>query len=408
MNAPITKRPNLKAYAAFTLVLLIASVVAAAATRLWVLTAIPIGFLFGFFLQKGDLCGSSAFSEILLFKSGRKVFGLWILVVVAMAGFAALDLLHVVTLVPKPFLYLNYIIGGLFFGTGMVLAGGCISGCLYKSTMGNLNSIVALLTIPMGVMVVEHGPLNSFFTTMSKAKLSMADSKAIALDRVLGIPFWVAAAIAVAATLIGIFYFKKRKPQATIRESGSLTFEGALTRSWSPWVAGLAIGLLMIPAYLSSVASGRNYPLGITHGVMQAELLLIDRNLDHAYGQTVAPAPQSSSGQATPPAPPVNKDKKVVWWLVALVVGLVAGSFVSAKISGQTKLLPKPPDEMLFAMLGGLLVGIGAAFAGGCIVGNIMSGWALLSVGMFLFGIVTILSNWAMTKIYLIGINNNK
>lgn len=37
-----------------------------AMTGLWVLTAIPIGFLFGFFLEKADLCGSSAFSEVLL------------------------------------------------------------------------------------------------------------------------------------------------------------------------------------------------------------------------------------------------------------------------------------------------------------------------------------------------------
>ena len=30
-------------------------------SKIWFLIAIPVGFLFGFFLQKGDLCGSSAF-----------------------------------------------------------------------------------------------------------------------------------------------------------------------------------------------------------------------------------------------------------------------------------------------------------------------------------------------------------
>ena len=36
------------------------SLIAAFLLKIWVITAIPIGFLFGFFLQKGDLCGSSA------------------------------------------------------------------------------------------------------------------------------------------------------------------------------------------------------------------------------------------------------------------------------------------------------------------------------------------------------------
>jgi len=33
---------------------------------------------------------------------------------------------------------------------------------------------------------------------------------------------------------------------------------------WKPWQAGLAIGILAIAAYMSSSASGRNYPLGVT------------------------------------------------------------------------------------------------------------------------------------------------
>jgi uncharacterized membrane protein YedE/YeeE len=134
--------------ASIGLLAIIAFVVVAAWSRTWVLTALPIGFLFGFFLQKGDLCGASAFSEVLVMRDRRKLAGLWILIVVAMIGFAVLDLLGWVKLSPKPFLYLNYVVGGILFGTGTVLAGGCISGCLYKAATGNLNSIAALLTIP--------------------------------------------------------------------------------------------------------------------------------------------------------------------------------------------------------------------------------------------------------------------
>jgi hypothetical protein len=50
------------------------------------------------------------------------------------------------------------------------------------------------------------------------------------------------------------------------------------------------------------------------------------------------------------------------------------------------------------------LVGAGAALATGCVIGNILSGLALMSVGMLLFGVVTVLANWATTLVYLRGV----
>jgi hypothetical protein len=63
--------------------------VSAFASGLWVLTAIPIGFLFGFFLERADLCGASAFSEVVLMRDARKLGGIWILIAVSMLMFAA-------------------------------------------------------------------------------------------------------------------------------------------------------------------------------------------------------------------------------------------------------------------------------------------------------------------------------
>ncbi len=82
---------------------------------------------------------------------------------------------------------------------------------------------------------------------------------------------------------------------------------------------------------------------------------------------------------------------------------MVPGSWVAARLAGQAKLLPKPPEQVVTAFVGGILVGAGAGFATGCVVGNILSGWALMSVGMFLVGIATVLANWAVTYVYLMG-----
>jgi uncharacterized membrane protein YedE/YeeE len=77
-----------------------------------------------------------------------------------MIGFAALSALGWVKLNPKPMIWANYIVGGISFGVGIVLAGGCVSGCLFKSGQGNLNSMAGLVGIPLGVAAVEYGPLH--------------------------------------------------------------------------------------------------------------------------------------------------------------------------------------------------------------------------------------------------------
>jgi hypothetical protein len=165
----------------------------------------------------------------------------------------------------------------------------------------------------------------------------------------------------------------------------------------------------VIPAYLSSASSGRNYPLGVTHGVLQAELLVIDKNFNHLWEKPSQPNTSNTiadpTDAVTPSAVQKPQGKKIVWWLVLLVSSLVIGSFVSSKLSGQAKLLPKPPEQTIIAFFGGILVGSGAAIGGGCVIGNILSGWALLSVGTIVFGVFTILSNWGMTYLYLRGTN---
>jgi len=386
-----------KTVTAVTLAALAAVTAAAFATRVWVLTAIPVGFLFGFFLQKGDLCGASAFSEVILFRQGGKVFGLWVAIVVSMLAFAAGDRLGLIALNPKPMFWWNYILGGAVFGVGTVLAGGCVSGCLYKGAAGNINSIAALVAMPFGIGLVEYGPLAGWFRKLASIRTDAADGGAIDLPALTGLPFWAWALILAAATAAGVAVGRKKARRSGRGPDEVPRVRRLLTRPWKPWQAGLAIGLIALFAYMSSAATGRNYPLGVTHGVLHAGVLLTESPVEHVYKK---PDGVPSGGPGTPAAAP---RKKVVWWLVLLVGSLMAGSHVSARLSGQARLLPKPPEQTLVAIAGGFLVGAGAAFASGCVIGNILSGWALLSMGALLFGVTVILANWATTYVYLLG-----
>jgi len=370
--------------------------IGALVTGRWVLSAFPVGLLFGFFLQKGDLCGASAFSEVLLMRDGRKVFGLWVGIVVSMVGFAVASLAGWVSLSPKPLLWVNDIAGGLVFGAGTVLAGGCISGCLYKSAMGNLNSIAALLTIPIGIAFVEHGPLTGWATKMKAIKTTAAGGGPVTLSSLSGLPFW-SWALTIAGLTAGMVLLRGRMrgdrgvpPAPPVRKDRT---SGLLSRPWKPWQAGLAIGLVVVASLFSSAAAGRNYPIGVTHGVLHVQELLTESSLIHVTGPVdKAPAPAAAPGA-----------RKIGWWLVLVVFGTFFGSLASVSLQGRFRLQPKPPEQVVTALGGGFLVGAGAAMATGCVVGNIMSGWPLMSVGMLLFGVAVVLANWATTYLFMMG-----
>jgi uncharacterized protein len=400
-----------KPYAIISLAAMAAITVISTYLRLWVLTAIPIGFLLGFFLKKGELCGSSAMSEVIIMKDKKKLFGFWLAIVVSMLGFAILDLLGLITLAPKPMVWLSAIIGGAIFGVGIVLGGGCVSGCLYKAATGNINSMVSVLAIPLGVSLVWYGPLKKLNDYLLAFVIKSDGGKPVSLYSVTGLPYWALALIFAIPTLAySIAYLNKNKRNSVPAGNGS--FSNIFTKSWKPWQAGVAIGILAAFGYLSSVSTGRNYPIGITHGVAHTYLLISDLNIEHNFGIPKRIQPAISSGQsanssvvpAAIQSKPAEPQKRVIiWWAILIDFGLVMGAFVSGQMSGQAKLLPKPPEQTVIAILGGFLIGIGAAIGTGCVIGNILSGWALMSVGMFIFGITVLIFNWITTYFYLMG-----
>jgi hypothetical protein len=409
-----------RAYALVATLGMILLTIIAAVTRVWVLTAIPVGFLFGFFLQKGSLCGAAALSEVVVFRDRAKVAGIWIAIVVSMIGFAAIEAMGWVQLAPKPMIWVSALVGGVLFGVGTVLAGGCISGCLFKAAEGNLNSMAALGGIALGVGIVETGPLHGVHVAMMANVVKATGGKPVTIASLTGLPYWVLALLIAGVTGAVVIWMRQHRRQPN-RVQPDAVPKPWLTRTWKPWQAGLAIGILAVPAYLSSAATGRNYPLGVTHGVLQSYQLLTETNLKHVWRAPVAlvapvatpaaslAAPVASSVPTpqlpAPSLPPAQPAKVINWWLVAVVLSLPLGSWASARMSGPVKLLPRPPEQTVIAFFGGVLVGIGAAFATGCVVGNILSGWALMSVGMLIFGVATALGNWAASYLYLVGWN---
>ncbi|NVN85253.1 MAG: YeeE/YedE family protein [Rhodopseudomonas sp.] len=159
-------------------------------------------------------------------------------------------------------------------------------------------------------------------------------------------------------------------------------------KAWSPYVAGVLIGLLQIPAFL------------IIQTALGASSSFV------TVGDAVASLLDPSLLQIDYAAKHVDATAKNLWQ-VALVVGVGIGAFISMKMSGArrqpispiwSRALGSSSSALRYAVafVAGFLMLFGARIADGCTSGHGLSGMAQLSVGstvavaaMFAGGIVT-------------------
>jgi uncharacterized membrane protein YedE/YeeE len=332
---------------------------------------IIIGFLFGFVLQRAFFCGATIISSVVLSREFRGVFGLLLAIFVSMFGFAALTRFEWVIYNPNPLRLLVAVIGGVTYGTGMVLAGGCVTGTLFKVGEGRLTSFLAMIGIGIGANVVDKGLLA--FTRRPMVMATRDVSAPPGISEMVGVSYAAAAAVLGVIGLLAVLatVYRHRKPAA---EKKPLDMKRIVTGGWSYVSGGIAVGVLGWAAYLSSTAFNRNYPLGAIGGVKGDFALLV--------GGTASASE----------------------WQMMLVVALVFGSAFSAFLRRELKLRSADAATLLFAMLGGVLVGAGATIGRGCFIGNMISGLALLSLHSVIFAVCAVLANWATTIVYLRGL----
>jgi uncharacterized protein len=145
---------------------------------------------------------------------------------------------------------------------------------------------------------------------------------------------------------------------------------------WNPYLSGIGLGLVLLLAY---VIMGRGL------GASGAFSSLVTSGL-----QTIAPEHVKTNefyseyigdGSKSP-----LKD-----WLVFEVIGVMAGGFLSGALAGRIRITTdKGPNitagkRYMFALLGGIIMGIGAKLARGCTSGQALTGGAVLNLGSWAF-----------------------
>jgi len=143
---------------------------------------------------------------------------------------------------------------------------------------------------------------------------------------------------------------------------------------WSPYLVGVGIGVLNLFAFLLS-----DKPIGCST----------------AYSRTSGMIERVFRGSKVDEKAYYRKFEPVVDWEVMLVAGIVLGSFLSSAISGEFRpelvpalwadqFGPDPVTRIAAAFVGGVLLGLGARWAGGCTSGHGISGTLQLAASSWL------------------------
>lgn len=154
------------------------------------------------------------------------------------------------------------------------------------------------------------------------------------------------------------------------------------SKEWHWLKGGILTSLLSVATYfVFSAIAERNYPFGVTAG----------------FGYIAAAFGSLFEGLRDNPVIKRFGEKPDAFIEFFTLIGLIVGGFSAAKLSKtfSPEWIPATWEKyhgkstakrMVFVIIGSILLGFGAALSGGCTTGNILQGWAHLSLGSIVAG----------------------
>jgi uncharacterized membrane protein YedE/YeeE len=338
-----------------------------------ILAGLIVGIIFGFALQRGRFCMNSAIRDSILLQDMTLAKSVGVAVLVSMFGFAILDAVGWIAINPKPLFWGANLVGGIIFGIGMVLAGGCASGITYRVGEGMVGAFSALIGLAAAGTITAMGflaPVKDYLQTNTKV---MVDDAAPTLSNIFGVSYTVLAiGISVIAAVVWYLIAQKNQDEDEVDKSVPLT-QRIFKKGWGWLATGIAIGLINVLAFYSSTQAGRGYALAITSGWIGIVKVGILRIAEATLG-----------------------------WDAYLVIGIIVGALIASLIAGEFKLRWPGWGMIIQTLIGGLLMGFGAVVSAGCNVTHILSGLPQLSIGSLLGSISIVIGAWIAAYVMFI------
>ena len=335
-----------------------------------------VGLAAGFLMHRSDYCMAGMFRDLFLFRSTLMLRTLLLLIITSMILFEGARLCGLLPFFPFPLLGTpsgTNIIGGFIFGIGMVLAGGCVIGTLYKMGAGSILSLVAFFGLLAGSgLYAEIHPFWSILikkTTILPGVLTLP--QLFKLD-----PVWFIGP----TVLISVWFFLKWQKQGLwLRQSHA---EGYL----QPWRAAVGLAVINLISYISA-----GMPMGVTTTYAKMagyfELWFYPKHLASlSYFQALplnARLPWLDLHLMGGAAP---KFDAIAYIQGPVIIGIILGSAISALLLREFQLHWRLPWRQYVSVFsGGIIMALASRMAPACNVWHLMGGLPILALQSILF-----------------------
>jgi hypothetical protein len=308
-----------------------------------------LGIVFGWLVQRSRFCMLAAVTNLVLMRDFRQLYAYVAAVAVAIAGAQLLEAGGVVVLAESSYRgarldWVGALGGGLIFGFGTVLAGGCVGRILVRAAEGNLGAWLVMLVCAVTAAVVVGGPLASLRLWLFDTTVVPLPGEGLSLPELLGLPRGLIIVLATVAALVVI------------------AFVGRATRSGALIAAGAAIGGLVVAGWW------------ITGQLAQDEFsIAVTRPVSLGFAGPMAQVAIATTGGGS-----------LYPFGSAPLVGVLFGSVASALLTRSFHWTVPQVAQLFRLLAGGSFMGIGAMLAGGCNIGLGLSGLSTCSVGAIL------------------------
>lgn len=306
------------------------------------LAGLAVGLVFGIAAQKSRFCLRAGVVEFARGRLGPRL-AVWLLCfstallwtqASALAGLVDLDEARWLA---SPGTLSGAVLGGAFFGVGMVLARGCPGRLLVLSASGNLRAILSGLVFVVAAQVSLHGlaaPLRS-----ALAELAATSGPNPHIAETVGLPEWAGVALGLCSAGLALWLAARNRVSARILWFGS----GVGFAAAAGWILTAGLGRVSFePVPLES----------LTFSGPSADVLM--------YVLT--------------PAGTLDFD-------IGLVPGVFLGAFLAATHGRELSWEGwSGAKSMHRYLVGAALMGFGAMLAGGCSIGAGVTGGSTLAL----------------------------
>jgi uncharacterized membrane protein YedE/YeeE len=326
---------------------------------LWIVCGLGfvLGIAFGATAQRTNFCTMGAISDMVFMGEWNRMRAWMLAIAVAIAGSQAMHLAGLIDLNKSIYLTPNLgwsgaVIGGLLFGFGMTMTGGCGNKTLVRLGAGNLKSLLVALVMGIfaymtvrgliGLARVElEGATNIDLATKGLKAQGLSDILVAATGMGAEAARGAIAAVIVVALLV--FCFKSDEFRSSKRDMlGGIILGALIPAAW--YVTGVVGRDEFEPTPLSSISF-------------------------------VNPVGESIQYLMTFTGATIN-------FGIAVVGGVIVGSFIAAKSAGEFRIEAfTDGGDMLRHIIGAAIMGVGGILALGCTIGQGLSGMSTLALG---------------------------